>query len=397
MAEYIDKFKVSGTEHEIYAKSGTDHAYYVDKTPTAVSANGAKTATKVASAKNLNSTYKLSIGGHLSGTDLVGTALSAAASVSDIIKTTPWSAISSTNANGAASNLTSAGSDWNTTNSRFLTPDKVYGYVSAQTSGIAEANGIYQVKGNSTFTALSATDKHKNGYVYNLTNSGSMPAASAYNGQTFELQPGDNVVWIQDATSPGWDKLANPAEAAMSTLQPWSAASAAWNKFDGMTATVSTAASSWNNTNHNLFSQVNTNNGNVKATAYNTTLTLTGTKGVSAGGTSPTALFRLSGVSGFKTIKVTKADGTTANVDANAWASQLTLVAGSAITLNPTVDANGNPTITISKTDTSAVKATSSTLGMVQKSYYVDVDTTNHIGSLVIQGNMTATSFNVLT
>ena len=268
MAEYIDKFRVSGENYEIYAKSGTDHAYYVDKTPTAVSADGAKTATKVASAKNINSTYKISIGGHLSGTDLVGTALSAAATVNDIIKTTPWSAISSTNASGAASNLTSAGTNWNTTNSRFLTPDKVYGYVSAQVSGIAEANGIYQVKGNSTFANLSNATAHKNGYVFNLTDSGNMPATSAYNGQTFELLPGDNVVWIQDATSPGWDKLANPAQAAMSTLQAWSAASAAWNKFDGMTATVSTGSGSWNNTAHNLFSQVNTNNnGNVKASA----------------------------------------------------------------------------------------------------------------------------------
>lgn len=397
MAEYIDKFRVSGENYEIYAKSGTDHAYYVDKTPTAVSADGAKTATKVASAKNINSTYKISIGGHLSGTDLVGTALSAAATVNDIIKTTPWSAISSTNASGAASNLTSAGTNWNTTNSRFLTPDKVYGYVSAQVSGIAEANGIYQVKGNSTFANLSNATAHKNGYVFNLTDSGNMPATSAYNGQTFELLPGDNVVWIQDATSPGWDKLANPAQAAMSTLQAWSAASAAWNKFDGMTATVSTGSGSWNNTAHNLFSQVNTNNnGNVKASAYNTTLTLSGTKGVSAGGTSPTALFRLSGVSGFKTIKVTKADGTTANVDANAWASQLTLFAGSAITLTPTVDANGNPTITISKTDTSAVKAETGTLGMVQQSYYKDVDTTNHIGTLVIQGNMSSNNFHTL-
>lgn len=398
MAEYIDKFRVSGENYEIYAKSGTDHAYYVDKTPTAVSANGAKTATKVASATNLNSTKTLKLGGHISGDTLTGTQLSAASTtINTRITTTPWTAINKGDASGAASNLTSASppSDWSAASTRFLTPAKVYGYVNSQTSGIAEQNGIYQVKGNSTFANLANATAHKNGYVYNLTDSGSMPAASAYNGQTFELQPGDNVVWIQDATSPGWDKLAKPAKAAMSTLQAWSAASAAWNKFDGMTATVSTGSGSWNNTAHNLFSQVNTNNnGNVKASSYNTTLTLTGTKGVSAGGTSPTALFILSGVSGFKTIKVTKADGTTANVDANAWADQLTLVAGSAITLTPTVDTNGNPTITISKTDTSAVKAETGTLGMVQKSYYVDVDTTNHIGSLVIQGNMSSTTFN---
>ena len=400
MAEYIDKFRVSGENYEIYAKSGTDHAYYVDKTPTAVSADGAKTATKVASTKNLNSTNTLKLSGHLSAEVLTGTQLSAASTtINTIITTTPWSAINKGNASGAASNLTSASepANWNSSTTRFLTPDKVYGYVSAQTSGIAEANGIYQVKGNSTFANLSNATAHKNGYVFNLTDSGNMPATSAYNGQTFELLPGDNVVWIQDATSPGWDKLANPAQAAMSTLQAWSAASAAWNKFDGMTATVSTGSGSWNNTAHNLFSQVNTNNnGNVKASAYNTTLTLSGTKGVSAGGTSPTALFRLSGVSGFKTIKVTKADGTTANVDANAWASQLTLSASAAITLTPTVDANGNPTITISKTDTSAVKAETGTLGMVQQSYYKDVDTTNHIGTLVIQGNMSSNNFHTL-
>lgn len=395
MADYIDKFKVGSTEYDINATSGAEHAYYVDKTTKAVSANGAKTATVVGSAQGINSTNKISFGGQVSGNDLVGTAISANKTINTIITTTPWSAISSTNASGAASNLTSAGTDWNTTNSRFLTPDKVYGYVSAQTSGIAEANGIYQVKGNSTFADLTAAAKHKNGYVYNLTNSGSMPAASAYNGQTFELQPGDNVVWIQDATSPGWDKLANPAQAAMSTLEPWSAASSTWNKFNTMTATVSTAASSWNNTAHNVFSQVKTQNGTINASTYNTTLNLSALPGISAGGTSPTAAFRFSGVSGFKTIKVTKNDGTTsANVDANTFAAQLTLSAGPKITLTPTVDTNGNPTITISKTDTTYSKATSSTLGMVQKSYYKETDTTNHIGSLIVQGNMSSTTFN---
>ena len=394
--EYIDKFKVGSTEYDIQAASGAEHAYYVDKTTTSVSANVAKTATVVGSAQGINSTYKISLGGHVAGDDLVGTAISANKTINTRITTTPWSAISGTNASGAASNLTSAGTDWNTTNSRFLTPDKVYGYVSAQTSGIAEANGIYQVKGNSTFANLSNATAHKNGYVYNLTDSGSMPAASAYNGQTFELQPGDNVVWIQDATSPGWDKLANPAQAAMSTLQEWSAASAAWNKFDGMTATVSTGSATWANSAHNLFSQVKTQSGNINAGTYNATLNLSGINGVAAGGTSPTATFGFSGaaLSAFKTIKVTKADGTTANVAATTYADQLTLAAGTKITLSPTTDANGNPTITINKTDTTYIKATSSTLGMVQKSYYKEVDTTNHIGTLVVQGNMTSTTFN---
>ena len=397
MADYIDKFKVGSTDYDIYATSGTISAYYVEKTTTAASAIGAKTATKVGRTQGINSNSSISLSGHISGDALSGKQISAAKTINTIIKTTPWKAISSTNASGAASNLTSAGTDWNTTNTRFLTPDKVYGYVSAQTSGIAEANGIYQVKGNSTFANLANATAHKNGYVFNLTDSGSMPATSAYNGQTFELQPGDNVVWIQDATSPGWDKLANPAEAAMSTLQPWSAASASWNKFDGMTATVSTAASGWYNSAHNVFRQVKTQNGNANASAYNTTLTLTGINGVSAGGTSPSATFRFSGVSGFKTIKVTKNDGTTtANVNAAAWADQLTLSAGKAITLTPTVDANGNPMITINKTDTSAVKAQTGTLGMVQKSYYSETDTTNHIGTLVVQGNMTATAFHTL-
>lgn len=393
---YIDKFKVGSTEYDIQAASGADHAYYVDKTTTSVSANGAKTATVVGSAQGINSTNKIILGGHVSGDDLIGTAISANKTINTRITTTPWSAINRGDASGAASNLTSAGTDWNTTNSRFLTPVKVYGYVSAQVSGIAEQNGIYQVKGNSTFANLSNATAHKNGYVYNLTDSGSMPAASAYNGQTFELQPGDNVVWIQDATSPGWDKLANPAQAAMSTLQEWSAASAAWNKFDGMTATVSTGSGSWNNSAHNLFSQVKTQAGNINAGTYNATLNLSGINGVAAGGTSPTATFGFSGaaLSAFKTINVTKADGTTANVAATTYADQLTLAAGTKITLNPTVDANGNPTITINKTDTIYSKATSSTLGMVQKSYYKEVDTTNHIGSLVIQGNMSSNTFN---
>lgn len=394
MAEYIDKFKVSGTEYDIHAQSGTDHAYYVDKTTTAVSANNAKSATVAGSAQGINSTYKISLGGHISGDDLVGTAISAAKTINTRIKTTPWSAISSTNDSGAASNLTSAGTNWNTTNSRFLTPDKVYGYVSAQTSGIAEANGIYQVKGDSTIANLANATAHKNGYVFNITNSGTIPTTSGYNGQTFELQPGDNVVWIQDATKPGWDKIANPTKAAISTLQPWSAATASWNKFDGMTATVNTNSANWKNSAYNLFSQVITPHGNVNATTYNTTLNLSGLNGISAGGTSPTASFSFSGVSGFKTIKVTNAAGTTANVNAATWADQLTLVAGNKISLTPTTDENGNPTITINKTDTSASKATSSTLGMVQKSYYKEVDTTNHIGTLVVQGNMSATTFN---
>ena len=395
---YIDKFKVGSTEYDIQATSGADHAYYVDKTTTSVSANVAKTATVVGSAQGINSTYKISLGGHVAGDDLVGTAISANKTINTRITTTPWSAINRGDASGAASNLTSASApaDWSAAETRFLTPVKVYGYVSAQTSGIAEANGIYQVKGNSTFANLSNATAHKNGYVYNLTDSGSMPAASAYNGQTFELQPGDNVVWIQDATSPGWDKLANPAQAAMSTLQEWSAASAAWNKFDGMTATVSTGSATWANSAHNLFSQVKTQSGNINAGTYNATLNLSGINGVAAGGTSPTATFGFSGaaLSAFKTIKVTKADGTTANVAATTYADQLTLAAGTKITLSPTTDANGNPTITINKTDTTYIKATSSTLGMVQKSYYKEVDTTNHIGTLVVQGNMTSTTFN---
>lgn len=394
MAEYVDKFKVSGTEYDIQAPSGADHAYYVDKTTTAVSATNAKSATVAGSAQGINSTSKIVLTGQVTGDNLIGTAISAAKTINTKIKTTPWSSISSTNASGAASDVTSASTDWSSKNTRFVTPAKVYGYVSASISGIAEENGIYQVKGNSTIANLANATAHKNGYVFNITNSGTIPTTSGYNGQSFELQPGDNVVWIQDETKPGWDKIANPTKAAMSTLQPWSAASADWNKFDGMTATVNTNSADWKNSAYNLFSQVKTPNGNVNATTYNTTLNLSGLNGISAGGTSPTASFSFSGVSGFKTIKVTNAAGTTANVNAATWADQLTLVAGNKISLTPTTDENGNPTITINKTDTSASKATSSTLGMVQKSYYKEVDTTNHIGTLVVQGNMSATTFN---
>ena len=397
---YIDKFKVGSTEYDIQAASGTDHAYYVDKTTTAVSANEAKTATVVASAKGINSTYKLSLGGDVSADDLVGTAISAAKTINTIITNTPWSAINKGDASGAASNLTSASapSEWSAASTRFLTPAKVYGYVSAQVSGIAESAGIYQAKGNSTFANLSNATAHHNGYVFNVTDSGVIPTTSGYNSQTFEVQPGDNLVWIQDETKPGWDKLADPFAAARSTLEPYSAASADMNHFNSTYSTITgtNGSAAWENSAHNVFSQVKTQAGNINAGAYNTTLHLSGINGVAAGGTSPTATFGFSGdaLSAFKTIKVTNAAGTTANVAATTYADQLTLVAGTKITLNPTVDANGNPTITINKTDTTYAKATSSTLGMVQKSYYVEKDTTNHIGTLVVQGNMSSTTFN---
>lgn len=395
---YIDKFKVGSTEYEIQAASGTDHAYYVDKTPTAVSANGAKTATVVASAKGINSTYKLSLGGDISGDDLVGTAISANKTINTRITNTPWKAISGTDVSGSKSPIAYNATTWSSTNERFLVPNVTKDYVDSQVSGIAESAGLYQAKGNSTFANLSNATAHHNGYVFNVTTSGVIPTTSGYNSQTFEVQPGDNLVWIQDETKPGWDKLADPFAVAKSTLEPYSAASADMNHFNSTYSTITgtNGSAAWENSAHNVFSQVKTQAGNINAGAYNTTLHLSGINGVAAAGSSPTATFGFSGdaLSAFKTIKVTNAAGTTANVAATTYADQLTLVAGTKITLNPTVDANGNPTITINKTDTTYAKATSSTLGMVQKSYYVEKDTTNHIGTLVVQGNMSSTTFN---
>ena len=395
---YIDKFKVGSTEYDIQAASGTDHAYYVDKTTTAVSANEAKTATVVGSAKGINSTYKLSLGGDISGDVLVGTAISANKTINTRITNTPWKAISGTDASGSKSPIAYNATTWSSTNERFLVPNVTKDYVDSQVSGIAESAGLYQAKGNSTFANLTNATAHHNGYVFNITDSGVIPTTSGYNGQTFEVQPGDNLVWIQDETKPGWDKLADPFAVAKSTLKPYSAASADMSHFNSTYSTITgtNGSAAWANSAHNVFSQVKTQAGNINAGAYNTTLHLSGINGVAAAGSSPTATFGFSGdaLSAFKTIKVTNAAGTTANVAATTYADQLTLVAGTKITLNPTVDANGNPTITINKTDTTYVKATSSTLGMVQKSYYVEKDTTNHIGTLVVQGNMSSTTFN---
>jgi hypothetical protein len=400
MADYIDKFKtLSGstlTEFDINATSGTNHAYYVDKTTTAVSANAAKTATVVGSAKGINSTYKISLGGDIAGDDLVGTAISANKTINTRITNVPWKAISATDASGAKSNITTGATTWSSTNERFLTPDVTYNYVSAQTSGIAEAAGLYQVKGNSTTGDLTAADKHHIGYVYNVTNTGVIPTASGYNKQTFEVKVGDNVVWLTGGTQAGWDKLANVLEGAESTLKPYSAASATMNNFDSMVATVNTnkTGTTWNNTAYNLFKQVNTPNGNITAAAYNSTLTLSGLDHITAGGTSPTATFGVSNVSAYKTFNVSSSPNSiTASLDAGAWGDQFTFAAGSAITLTPTVDTNGNPIITINKTNTTYSKATSSSLGMVQKSYYKETDSTNHIGQLIVQGNMSSTTF----
>lgn len=395
---YIDKFKVGSTEYDIQAASGTDHAYYVDKTTTAVSANEAKTATVVGSAQGINSTYKISLGGHVAGDDLIGTAISANKTINTKITTTPWSSISGTDASGSKSPIAYDATTWSSTNERFLVPKVTKDYVDSQVSGIAESAGLYQAKGNSTFANLSNATAHHNGYVFNITDSGVIPTTSGYNGQTFEVQPGDNLVWIQDETKPGWDKLADPFAVAKSTLKPYSAASADMSHFNSTYSTITgtNGSATWDNSAHNVFSQVKTQNGNIVAGTYNATLNLSGINGVAAAGTSPTATFGFSGaaLSAFKTIKVTKADSTTANVAATTYADQLTLVAGTKITLSPTTDANGNPTITINKTDTTYSKATSSTLGMVQKSYYKEVDTTNHIGTLVVQGNMSSTTFN---
>lgn len=398
---YIDKFKVGSAEYNIQATSGTDHAYYVDETPIVASANVAKTSTVVGSAQGINSTYKLSLGGDVSANDLVGTAISANKTINTIIKNTPWKAISGTDAGGSKSPIAYNSTTWSSTNVRFLVPNVTKDYVDSQVSGVAESVGLYQAKGNSTFANLTNATAHHNGYVFNITDSGVIPTTSGYNSQTFEVQPGDNLVWIQDETKPGWDKLADPFAVAKSTLKPYSAASADMNHFNSTYSTITgtNGSAKWNNSLHNVFSQVKTQSGNIVAGTYNATLNLSGINCIAAAGTSPTATFGFSGaaLSAFKTIKVTNSNGTTANVAATTYADQLNLIAGSNITLSPTTDDNGNPMVTINKKNTNAVKATSSTLGMAQKSYYVEKDTTNHIGTLVVQGNMSATAFNVLS
>ena len=403
--EYIDKINTINTagtsaEYDIIATSGAEHAYYVDKATTVVSSDLALTASAVGSAKGINSTYKITLGNHVTGDDLIGTAISANKTINTRIKTTPWSAINKTDNSGSKSTVTSgtADSTWSSTNTRFLTPDVVKGYVDKKTSALAEEVGLYQVKGNSTFANLTNATAHHNGFVYNITDGGTIPTTSGYNGQTFEVVAGDNLVYLTGGTQEGWDKLGDIFAEARSTLKPYSAASGDMNNFNSTynTITGNNGSATWNNSAHNVFSTVKTKNGNINAGAYNSTLNLSGLIGVSAGGNTSTATFGLSGaaLSGFKTFKVTKRDGTTANINATQWADEIKFTAGSKITLSPTTDASGNPMITINKTDTSASKATSASLGMVQKSYYKEVDTTNHIGTLVVQGNMSSTTFN---
>ena len=389
---YIDKFKVSGVDYEIQAPEGADAAYYADIANEVVSAVQVASATSVGSAKGINSTYKISIGGDVSGDDLVGTAISAAKTINTRITNVPWKAISATNASGSQSDVTYDSTAWSSTNQRFLSPKVVSDYVESQVSSLAEDAGLYQAKGNIAFSGLTATTAHHNGFVYNVTTSGTIPTTSGYNSQTFEVQPGDNLVWIQDNTKPGWDKLADPFAVAKSTLKEYSAASASMNNFTHMADTVSTAASSWDNSKHNLFSTLKANTTNLNATSYNSTINLSGIN-VSAGGTSPTATFGFSGVSAYNSFGVKNAAGTSSTINAASFGDTFTFGAGNAITLTPTVDTNGNPTITINKTNTKYSKATSSTNGMVQASYYEETDTTNHIGKLIIQGNMSSTTF----
>lgn len=394
MAEYVDKIKtLSGTtltSFDIYAPDGAKSAYQAASATNVYSATNATKATSAGSAAAINSTFKIVHTGDVIADNLVGTAISAAKTLNTQIKNVPWKAISGTDAGGAKSDITYSSTTWSSTNERFLVPNVVKDYVDSQTSAIAEDNGLYQAKGNITFANLTNATAHHNGFVYNVTTSGTIPAASGYNGQTFEVQPGDNLVWISDPSKPGWDKLADPFAVAKSTLKEYSAASASMVNFNNTTNTVNTAASSWDNTKHNLFSHVSANI-TLNATTYNDTLTLSGI-GISAAGSSKTATLGFSNFSGFKTFKVTNNGGTTANVNATTFADTITFSAGSAIQLVPTVDANGNPTITINKTDTTAAKATTSTNGLVQLSYYKENDATNHIGTLVVQGNMSATT-----
>ena len=392
---YINKLKtLSGTtltEFDIYAPAGATSADKVNSVTNAYSATLASKATVAGSAKGINSTYKITLGGDVSGDDLVGTAISANKTINTRITNVPWKAISATNASGSKSDITYDSTAWSSTNTRFLTPKVVSDYVESQVSAVAEDAGLYQAKGNIAFSGLSATSTHHNGYVYNVTTSGTIPTTSGYNGQTFEVQPGDNLVWIKDPTKPGWDKLADPFAVAKSTLEPYSAASAAIGHFNDTYNTVTNNSAGWNNTAHNVFANVNTVAGTVTASSYNSVFNLSGIN-VSAGGTSPTATLGLSNISAFKTFKVTNAGGTTANVNAAAFSDTITFAAGGAIQLSPTVDENGNPTITINKTDTTAAKATTAANGLVQLSYFKEVDTTNHVGTLVVQGNMSATN-----
>ena len=141
--EYIDKINTINTagtsaEYDIIATSGAEHAYYVDKATTVVSSDLALTASAVGSAKGINSTYKITLGNHVTGDDLIGTAISANKTINTKIKTTPWSAINKTDNSGSKSTVTSgtADSTWSSTNTRFLTPDVVKGYVDKKTSAL---------------------------------------------------------------------------------------------------------------------------------------------------------------------------------------------------------------------------------------------------------------------
>lgn len=394
---YIDKLKtLSGTtltEFDIYAPAGATSADKVNSVTNAYSATLAAKATSVGSAKGINSTYKIILAGDVAGDDLIGTAISANKTINTQITNVPWKAISATNVSGSQSDITYDSTAWSSTNTRFLIPKVVSDYVDSQVSAVAEDAGLYQAKGNIAFSGLTATTAHHNGFVYNVTTSGTIPTTSGYNSQTFEVQPGDNLVWIKDDAKPGWDKLADPFAVAKSTLKPYSAASAGMSRFNYTYNTITNNSAGWDNTAHNIFANVNTNTvaGTVTASSYNSVFNLSGIN-VSAGGSSPTATLGFSNVSAFKAFKVTNAGGTTANVNAAAFSDTITFAAGAAIQLSPTVDENGNPTITINKTDTTAAKATTAANGLVQLSYFKEVDTMNHVGTLVVQGNMSATN-----
>ena len=115
------------------------------------------------------------------------------------IKKVYWSALSG-NAVGSGSTDTSG----------IMTPDQIQLEIDYKISQAVA--GVYQLKGNADWSALSAYPplSCKNGYVYNI---GDIPPESAVDHNGNRIFKGDNIVWVsayEDVNK--WDKLANTME-----------------------------------------------------------------------------------------------------------------------------------------------------------------------------------------
>lgn len=270
----------------------------------------------------------------------------------------------------------------------------------------SQIGGVYSVQGTKTVAQINAMTDMKVGYVYNVSDSGTI------NGQA--ILPGDNIVCTATGTAgKGWDKLA-----ATINLDPYQTTA-------GMTAYVAKSDSTYTNTTA-YASDYNTNKSNfltahqsLKAyqttaamTAYYTKSSADSTFQTQAGMTaySPTShKHTLSDITGtdktnlvgsatsgaaasaaikaastawsadqanqnaYANITVFTAAGKAVTTNASAVQDTFALSAwGSNVALTAVSDTNGHPVIGISAKNNTYGAATTANIGLTKASYVQD-------------------------